>query len=98
MRKCLLLLSLSLIVFRPAAFVAQEAQPPVMQTPPLRGADLFLGAKENRRPRNIASLYQNSYALIIGISEYEHWDNLKGVVEDVREVDGCSKSTASRWR
>jgi hypothetical protein len=91
MRKCLLLLSLSLIVFRSIALVAQETQPPVMQTPPLRGADLFLGAKENQRPRNLTSLYQNSYALIIGISEYEHWDDLKGVVEDVGEVEQLLK-------
>jgi hypothetical protein len=37
-------------------------------------------------PPNIASLYRGSYALVIGISKYEHWARLPGVKDDVAQV------------
>ncbi len=34
-------------------------------------------------------LYRNSYALVIGASEYQHWPKLPGVKEDVKSVRGA---------
>lgn len=50
-----------------------------------RGAELF-GSESAARPTDIASLYGGSYALVIGISEYDHWHDLPGVKDDVKRV------------
>lgn len=50
-----------------------------------RGAGIY-GLGDAATPTNIASLYGASHALVIGISDYEHWYDLRGVRADVAEV------------
>jgi len=38
-------------------------------------------------------LYHKSYALLIGVSDYEHWPDLSGVEEDIEVVGRSLKKT-----
>lgn len=44
-----------------------------------------------RAPAGIDSLYSESHALVIGVSDYEHWKSLPGVKQDVTEVERALK-------
>lgn len=55
-----------------------------------RGADIY-GRRDAATPTNIASLYGASHALVVGISNYEHWARLPGVKTDVDEVSRVLK-------
>lgn len=66
---------------------AQDVDGRYPPTPGVRGAELaFLAARE--KPRNISSLYDGSYALLIGIdyANSEAWPYLKGVAADIAAV------------
>lgn len=47
---------------------------------------LVQGATEAPTPANIAQYYANSYALLIGINNYQHVDKLRYAVNDVTEL------------
>lgn len=73
--------------------IAQLFAPPArtqgQDGPTTRAPDTF--RDEVRASPGIASLYGESYALVIGVSDYEHWKPLPGVKQDVAEVEWTLK-------
>lgn len=70
--------------------VAQSLSPfaPTQGRPsptPARGPDV----ERDTARINVTSLYRESHVLVIGISRYDHWADLPGVVKDVEEIKGA---------
>lgn len=86
MKKVALLICLWLLAVQPLPLAAQTQTQEKPQ--PTRGGTI-LGTEA--KPLNIASLYGESHALIIGIAEYDHAVRLPGVKVDVREVERTLK-------
>jgi hypothetical protein len=80
-QNCCGLRILLILAFATGAFINSFADG---QTSNTRGPKVKL--KENNGKENEVYLYKESWALVIGVSKYEHWADLPGVENDVQRV------------